>query len=201
MARNREIRLNYVGPFLGLPTSSATTFRITRTRHSPSLQQGKVQRQVFMQLRESTKRAIMTHPNHDQKLARLDTDASLLSAAANFTQQGRITAVWARALTPMRENCWLSWMPSRSGATDEVAPSYFRSHGQHDHATNIQPNQQNRRINGWIEVLYPLVWRHLPGGLLSNQIYISSIRSNLRSNQAPVTKNHVLGCKIGGLCL
>jgi len=76
MARNREIRLNYVGAFLGLPTSSATTFRITRTRHSPSLQQGR------SQLRESTKRAIMTHPNHDQKPARLDTDASLFSAAA-----------------------------------------------------------------------------------------------------------------------
>jgi hypothetical protein len=59
MARNREIRLNYVGAFLGLPTSSATTFRITRTRHSPAT--------AFMQLRESTKRAIMTHPNHEQK--------------------------------------------------------------------------------------------------------------------------------------
>ena len=127
----------------GTPTSSATTFRITRTRHSPSLQQGKVQRQVFMQLRESTKRAIMTHPNHDQKPARLDTDASLLSAAGILTQQGRITAVWARALTPMRENCWPSWRPSRSGATDEVAPSYFRSHGQHDqcHQHPAQPTK------------------------------------------------------------
>jgi hypothetical protein len=35
-----------------------------------------------MQLRESTKRAIMTHPNLEQKPARLDTDASLISAAA-----------------------------------------------------------------------------------------------------------------------
>jgi hypothetical protein len=30
----------------------------------------------------------------------LDTDASLFSAAAILTQQGRITAVWSRALTP-----------------------------------------------------------------------------------------------------
>jgi hypothetical protein len=46
-----------------------------------------------MQLRESTQRAITTYRHHEQKPARLDIDASL-------TQQGRITAVWSRALTP-----------------------------------------------------------------------------------------------------
>jgi hypothetical protein len=42
-------------------------------------------------------------------------------------------------------------------------------------------------------------------GLLSNRIgsnlYKSSIRSNIRSNRTPVTKNHVLGHRIGDLYL
>jgi len=164
-----------------------------------------VQRQALrsMQLRESTKRAIMTHPNHDQKPARLDTDASLFSAGAiplnKDASQQYVTSTHANE----RELLAVVEAPQVWCHRLEVAPSYFRSHGQDDHATNIQPDQRNRRINGRIEVLqaYPLVWRHLPVGLLSNPIYISSIRSNIRSNRTPATKNHVLGYKKGGLCL
>jgi hypothetical protein len=92
-----------------------------------------------MQLRESTQRAITTHRHHEQKPARLDTDASLFAAAAILTQQGRITAVWSRALTPAERNypanerellavvealqAWCRLL--------EVAPRILESHGQH----------------------------------------------------------------------
>jgi hypothetical protein len=43
--------------------------------------------------------------------------------------------------------------------------SYLEATDSMINATNIQPNQRNRRINRWIEVLqaYPPVWRYLPG--------------------------------------
>lgn len=180
-----------------------TTFRITRTRHSPSLQQG---RSAASSL-HATARVNQTG-NYDSPQPRSETCAighrcQPIFSRSDPTQQGRITAVCHEHSRQWERTAGRCGGPPGLCHRLEVAPSYFRSHGQEDHATNIQPDQRNRRINGWIEVLqaYPLVWRHLPVGLLSNRIYISSIQSNIRSNRTPVTKNHVLGYKKGGLCL
>jgi hypothetical protein len=83
MARNREIRLNYVGAFLGLPTSSVPYYADTAQPCNSLHATARV---------NQTGNYDSPHPRTET--AGLDTDASLLSAAAILTQQGRITAVW-----------------------------------------------------------------------------------------------------------
>lgn len=130
-------------------------------------------RQAFLTLKDKCQ-AQIDHHWHDPALScRLTSDASLFGIAVIRSQNGKVTGMWSRSLTPAERNYPANEREllavveaTKVWGTDlEVAPSILVETDSMINATNIKPNDTNRRINRWVAQLqaFPLVWKHKPG--------------------------------------
>jgi hypothetical protein len=128
---------------------------------------------AFHTLRNSVRRIISTRHHDPLQPATMITDASLFALGAILEQDGHVTAVWSRSLTPPERNytanerellavvdalkTW-TWALEMCPRIDVHTDSQINSQ-------MIRPNDSNRRVNRWILTLqaFQLHWTHIPG--------------------------------------
>jgi len=130
-------------------------------------------RRAFQQLRRSCASAIDTHHHKENDPATLVTDASGYAIGAWLMQQGRVTAIWSRALTKAERN-YTANERELLAVVDalqtwqyliETAPLVEVLTDNMINVAEIQAKCHNKRVNRWIETLmgYSLQWGHIPG--------------------------------------
>ena len=112
------------------------------------------------------------HHRPDQRCT-LTTDASLFGIAGILSQRGAVTAIWSRSLTPAERNYTTNERELLAVVESlhhfvfylDTSPGILVRTDNMINATNLKPNQSNRRLNRWINTLqaHPLTWQHLPG--------------------------------------
>jgi len=131
------------------------------------------QSRAFQQLKLACATCMATAAHDPLQPCTLITDASQVGIAALLKQNGRVTAMWSRVLTPAERNYttnerellavvdalrhWVIYL--------DTAPAILVKTDNMINATLLRPNQSNRRVNRWIADIqaYPLEWEHIAG--------------------------------------
>jgi len=131
------------------------------------------QSDAFHRLKVASANCMATR-HHDPHLScTITCDASLVGIAGISSQRGYITGIWSRALTPAERNYTTNERELLAVVETlrhfcyflDTSPAILVRTDNMINATLLKPNNSNRRINRWIEVLqaHPLTWQYLPG--------------------------------------
>lgn len=126
------------------------------------------QNEAFIRLRQTCCKGVELTTHIEQLEATLETDASLFGISAVIRQKHGITAIWSRTLLvaernyPANERELLAVVEGLRKFVHllEVSPLITVVTDNKINATNVKPNQSNRRVNRWIEDLmrFNLKW-------------------------------------------